>query len=134
MKSKLTEFRKEMLDTIRESEKPLNAKTVLNRMDSVPNLSTVYRALDFLVKSGLVNTVSLGRVTFYYKQPDHEGGHFIFCGHCNEIQAFQDCIAHQIKERIQSEFDYRITHHVLCFEGLCADCRKSLDKKQRMAS
>jgi len=129
MKPRLTERRKEILQVINESGKPLNAKDIFEKISSQPNLSTVYRALDFLEKEKYINSVSFSRIKFYYKGLEEEGGHFLFCGKCHEILEFNDCVVHDLKDKIQEQFNYTITGHVLCFEGVCSDCQNYLNRR-----
>ena len=129
MRPRWTSLRKEILRVIDESEKPLNAKAVMNRIPFNPNFSTVYRALDFLEREKCVQSVSFSRVKFYYTETDRRGGHFLFCGRCHEIRGFDDCVATDLIGKIQERFNYAITHHVLCFEGFCSNCQDYLNKE-----
>jgi len=129
MRTKLTELRKEIVSLIENAETPLNARKVRGRMSSQPNLSTVYRALEFLDANDYVSSVSFSGVRFYYtgEHPGH--GHFLFCRECHNIQEFDECVVIPLQRRIQEKFDFQVTGHVLYFEGLCADCRRYLEKK-----
>ena len=65
MKPRLTELRKKILQVINASGRPLSAKNIFEKIPSRPNLSTVYRALDFLEKEKYVHSVSFSRIKFY---------------------------------------------------------------------
>jgi len=129
MKS-LSEMREGVLEVVEQSDMPLNARAIAEHLNPCPNLSTVYRALDYLEKRGMVQSVAFFDGTRFY----YAGGkdaHFILCGECHEIREFEKCTADTIRENLEKEFDYRLTGHVLYFRGVCADCRAALVKKAR---
>lgn len=127
MRPKLTKIRKEILQLISYSNKPLNAKHIWKNIYSNPDVSTVYRALKFLVNRNYINTVTFSRIKFYYIDQGKKGGHFLFCDHCHEIMAFNECVVDDLQNRLQKEFQYTITSHVLCFEGICYQCKTYLE-------
>ncbi len=131
MKSRLTDFKKEVLSVIDKAEKPLIAKAILNRMNSEPNLSTIYRALDFLRRKKYIQSVSFSGVKFYFTGKKGNG-HFLVCKECHEIIEFEDCIALNLQKKIQEQYDYKITDHVLYFKGLCPECQKYLKRKEKL--
>jgi len=133
MKSRLTDARREILRVIDEAEKPLNAKIIEKRMKSQPNLSTVYRALDFLEAKKFIHSVSFSGVKFYFTNKKGNG-HFLVCKECHEILEFRGCVAENLQKKIQREYDYKITDHVLYFQGLCMECQSYLNKKKRVKS
>jgi Fur family ferric uptake transcriptional regulator len=133
MKSRLTDLRQRILDVIDQAEKPLNVKMIEKRVSSRPNLSTIYRALDFLKKNSFIHSISFSSVTFYYSNRKGHG-HFLICSSCHEIQEFEDCVVDNLQKRLQEKYDYRITDHVLCFNGLCSECQNYLDKKVKAMS
>ena len=59
MKTRLTELRKEISEIVNGAEKPLSVKAIQERAGAEPNLSTVYRALDYLEKKRYVQSVTL---------------------------------------------------------------------------
>lgn len=125
---KLTEKRKEILSKIEESSTPLSAKMIHEQMESASDLSTVYRSLDYLEKYALVNSISLSRTRFYYSG-DSQHGHFLYCRQCHELQLFDECVVSQLEQQLQDSYNYRITHHILFFEGFCKECQAYLEKK-----
>ena len=128
MRPRLTELRKEIAGIVRDAEKPINVRTILDRLYSQPNLSTIYRALEFLEKKNYVQSVSLFDGTrLYYGRERHV--HFVVCEECREIIEFDVCAAKKIQEMIEEEYKYTVTDHVLYFKGYCRDCRKVREKK-----
>jgi len=133
MKINLTNLRKEILRVINTSEKPINAKTIAQRIKLRPNLSTIYRALDFLETNEFIYSVSFSSVKFYFGGRSGHG-HFLVCKECQEILEFSDCVVRNLQKKIQKKFDYTITDHVLYFKGLCPECQSYLNKKKRVRS
>jgi Fur family ferric uptake transcriptional regulator len=131
MKTRLTRLRKEILHLIEKAKKPLSVKIIKNRLVRKPNLSSIYRALEFLEKKNLIQRVSFSGISYYYKREEGQG-HFLICKECNEMISFDDCIAENLQKKIQKEYGYKITDHVLYFEGLCTECRNYLHKKARV--
>ncbi len=128
MRPRLTELRKEIAGVVSGAEKPLNVKAILERIDSQPNLSTVYRALEFLEKKNFVQSVSLFDGTrLYYSGKRHI--HFVICEDCREILEFDACAAKKIQEMIETQYRYTVTDHVLYFKGFCEDCRRAREKR-----
>ena len=123
MRASFTELRKEILKIIEESAQPLMAKDVLTKLEPQPNLSTIYRALDFLCRKGLVKSVSFSSDANYYFSAKKGHAHFLYCKGCSEIQVFAQCFADKIQKNIEHEFDYKITDHFFYFSGICDDCR-----------
>jgi len=133
MKFRLTDLRKEILNVINKAKKPLNAKIIKKRLISQPDFSTIYRALDFLERQKFVYSVSFTGVKYYFTSKKGNG-HFLVCKKCREILEFKDCVAESLQERIQQKYNYKISEHVLYFEGLCSKCQNYLNKKSKVMS
>ncbi len=133
MKQRLTRLRKAVLKTINDAEKPLSAKILKKRIRAKSDLSTVYRAVDFLEKNKFISSVSFSGVKFYFTSTKGNG-HFLICQECHEILEFGGCVAENIRKKIQKKYDYRIADHVLYFTGICPECQNHLDKKARVMS
>lgn len=123
MRASFTDLRKEILKIIEESAQPIMAKDVLNQLEPKPNLSTIYRALDFLCRKGFIKSVSFSTDANYYFGAKKAHSHFLYCKGCSEIQVFDQCFAEKIQKNIEHEFDYKITDHFFYFSGICDGCR-----------
>src|SRR3989339_746680 len=125
----LTNLRKEIFSIIDHSDIPVNVKTITDQIESNPNLSTVYRALDYMEKKGLIQSIALfDGVRFYCSGEKHT--HFIICRECHEIKGFDHCNADAILKSIENELNYKVTDHVFYFTGFCGDCKKTIEKKR----
>ena len=126
---KLSKLRESILKTVNEAEKPLNAKSILDKIDEEPNFSSVYRGLEFLEKNNLISSVSFSGVRFYFSSKNRNG-HFIFCKNCQEVIQFDKCGVSSLEERLAEKYKFTIESHILYFEGYCDVCKKAIDKKK----
>ena len=86
-KQNLTPQRRAVLEAVRESTEHPTAREILERArGKVPRLSyaTVYNALDYLKRAGLVHEVSLGGGASRYDGRDPSHAHAI-CGECGSV-------------------------------------------------
>lgn len=125
----LSEIRKEILEIISSEKKPLSAKLIQSRIRHKPDLSTIYRALDFFESGNYIRSISISGTKLYYLQNKDGHGHFLSCRECREIIEFKECAVAGLKDRLQDKFNYEITGHAIFFEGICQDCRRYLSKK-----
>ena len=131
MDAKLTRLREEILRVVNDAENPLSVKQIKNRIQAYPNLSSIYRALDFLSEKNLVHSLSFSGMAYYFTGKKGSG-HFLICKGCNEMIEFEDCVADGLQKKIQKMYDYVITDHILFFEGFCTECRTHFSKKERV--
>ena len=131
MAGRLTELRQTVLAFLNDSDKPLTAKTIHRLLMESVDLSSVYRALEFLEEKRLLHSVSFSDVRFFYAETSGGHGHFLYCRNCGEIREFRDCAVGTMQRHIETDFGFAVERHTLCFEGLCAVCfqaeRKRLD-------
>lgn len=132
MASKLTDLRKEILAVVGAETRPLTVKHIMKKVRTQPNLSSIYRALEFLLDQNLVQSVSFSGTRHYFIARKGKG-HFVICKGCNEMIAFDECIAERLQKRIQNRYHYTITDHVLYFEGFCPACRTHFEKREKIA-
>jgi Fur family ferric uptake transcriptional regulator len=130
MAPKLTPLRREILSVVQSEDKPLSAKQIMRRMLVQPNLSSIYRSLEYLVICNLLQSVSFSGIRHYFIGNKGKG-HFIICKGCKEMITFDECIAEKLQKRIQERYHYTITDHVLYFEGFCTECRSHFEKREK---
>ncbi len=133
MNRNLTQLRSEILDMINRSQVPINAKSIHTNLSAMPNLSSVYRALDFLQKASHIQSISIAGTNFYFTEDKHGHGHFIFCNECHEIKQFDDCVLDDLQKKLEKKYNYSITSHIVYFNGFCPECRKYREKKSMSA-
>ncbi len=88
------------------------------------SLGTVYRNLSVLEADGMVISVSHeGGHTRYDARTDPHA-HFV-CRVCERVMDLDMTdSAQSLYESIEEETGCKILSHSLCFEGICAECRK----------
>lgn len=87
--------------------------------------ATIYRTLDLLVRSELVEEHDFNEGFKRYehrlsRQPEHE---HLICLECGEVTEFKSAEIGGIKNRIATERGFRPVRHRLEIYGLCAACR-----------
>ena len=126
---KLTALRQSVLDLLRLSETPQSAQALHKSLDEKITLSSLYRALDFLERHELIQSLSLFDNTRYYTIAQAHS-HYLICENCHEIIPFTHCGAEQLEETLEKETGYSIHKHVLTFLGLCPECRAAINKQK----
>jgi Fur family ferric uptake transcriptional regulator len=89
--------------------------------------ATIYRTLDLLVRSKLVDEHDFGEGFKRYehrlsRQPVHE---HLICLSCTKVTEFRSSEILRLEERVAREHGFRPSRHKLEIYGLCADCRRA---------
>ena len=115
---KLTKNRIKILNIIKESAGPVNAKLL---KEKVPfNISTVYRSLDFLERNNYIYSFNVQNETYYIKEPE---GHFLICGQCNRIETLPGTSGYiDSEEQRLRQKGFFLMSHLSIFKGRCIDC------------
>ena len=71
---KLTKKRQQILNLVQSSDTPINAKFLKSKVDF--DLSTVYRALEFLEKNNYIFSFDFENEKYYFKE---ENANFFIC-------------------------------------------------------
>lgn len=87
--------------------------------------ATIYRTLDLLVRSRLVEEHDFGEGFKRYEhrlspQPVHQ---HLVCLECGRVEEFESPEVPAIEARVAREFGFRPTRHRLEIYGLCRACR-----------
>ncbi len=86
------------------------------------SLATVYKTLDTLTTSGLIQSINVGEDSFRYDAIAAPHPHFI-CLTCHKVSDFEDIA---LNEHIQSNSKYDILYEKRYFYGYCEECKKDL--------
>lgn len=86
--------------------------------------ATVYRTLDLLVRSKLVEEHDFGEGFKRYehrlsRQPVHE---HLICSECGQVTEFRSREVQMIEEKVAAEHGFHPTRHKLEIYGLCRNC------------
>ncbi|MFT2110444.1 Fur family transcriptional regulator [Marinomonas sp. 2405UD68-3] len=124
---KLTKVRRRALELIWQSHRPLGAYQLLAKLaeegfNSAP--PTVYRALDFLMSTGLIHKVESMNAYLGCVHADKvHKGYFLICDQCHNVMEFdyQD-IHNSLIEKAQAQ-GFSLRSETIELIGLCEGCQ-----------
>ena len=128
---RLTPIRRQVLEVLLESHKPLGAYEIMDcargrRAAARPAPITIYRALDFLRDNGLVHRIE-SRNAFVACVNNHATGDlvvFLICEHCGAVgEAPSAAVADQLKAAARAA-GFTPKAPVIEIGGVCAHCRQ----------
>ena len=123
---RLTDQRKAVLRLLCESDKPLSAYELLDRMrDSVRNPAppTVYRALDFLLEQGLVHKLESLHAFVGCTHPEHPHvSQFLICDDCGDVAEVEDPSIVNSLLAAGKTAGFHTKRPVVELRGTCAQC------------
>jgi len=133
---RMTDQRRVILDEIRSTKAHPTAdelyRDVRKRLPKI-SLGTVYRNLDILTKSGLINKLDFGSGQSRY-DADVSDHYHIRCVDCNRIVDIMDMPPLQYDREILARSDFEILGHSLEFLGICPECRRVQQRDASMRS
>ncbi len=125
---RLTPIRRQVLEVLLESHKPLGAYEIMDRAaltGTRPAPITIYRALDFLRDNGLVHRIE-SRNAFVACASNHASGElvvFLICEHCGAVgEAASAAVADHLKSAANAA-GFTPKAPVIEIGGVCAHCR-----------
>jgi Fur family ferric uptake transcriptional regulator len=88
-------------------------------------LATVYRVLDALVGTRLVQRVDLGDgvARFEPVRDSVEHHHHIVCDDCGRIEPFADARLERVLRDVEQSSGYEVAGHDIVLRGACSACR-----------
>ncbi len=129
---RLTDQRKTVLRLLCESDKPLSAYELLDRMRNLiknPAPPTVYRALDFLLEQGLVHKLESLHAYVGCTHPDHpHASQFLICDECGEVAEVEDPSVSTSLKAAGKAVGFRTKRPVVELLGTCAQCIEKRDE------
>ena len=124
---RFTELRREVLRLIWLSHIPTKAYDILEKLKGKALSAkppTVYRALDFLLETGLVHKLDSINAYIGRSHPrDHNGCYFLICTDCNEAK---ECCSSELSDAIELAWNknsFRPKKITLEVFGQCSACR-----------
>jgi Fe2+ or Zn2+ uptake regulation protein len=119
---RMTQTRKKILNLLENSSHPLTADQLLSQINV--NKTTIYRQLESLTKSGLLQAVNFGGRKIRYELTSLGHHHHLVCNHCESVT---DIVLSEDLNKLASASptakNFRITSHYLEFFGLCNRCQ-----------
>jgi len=125
---RLTPLRKEVLELIAASRKPVKAYDLLDQLrekhgNAAP--PTVYRALDFLLENGFIHKLeSINAFVSCHHPAEAHQVPFLICDNCASAQEVCDARVAELIEAQARTFGFRPQAQTLEVHGLCKQCRK----------
>jgi Fur family transcriptional regulator, ferric uptake regulator len=88
--------------------------------------ATIYRTMEILVRSGLVEEHDFGEGFKRYEhlfgqQPEHE---HLICTNCSKVIEFQRPEVLRVQDEVAQQYGFLPTRHRLEIYGICADCQE----------
>lgn len=124
-----TDNRLRILEVIGSNSYPLSAADIFKTLErhSRINRVTVYRILDLLVASGLVDRISTGGRAFYYgmaPNANHQPHPHFYCTRCGRMDCLTPDSLHVDTGGLWKTFPGRIDKVEVRVDGICQHCLK----------
>jgi Fur family zinc uptake transcriptional regulator len=125
---KLSPHNQKVFDLLHEAEKPLSAYEILDKLrrHGFRSPPTVYRALDYLVKHGLVHRLeSLNSFVACQHHEDHDHiSQFVLCTSCGSVQELEDKSLLKLAKKLGEKFLAQVNKEVFELSGICHSCMR----------
>lgn len=102
-----------------------SAETIYNALQTTHptmSLATVYKTLDTLKKSSLIQELNVGEDSFRYDANITTHAHMI-CNVCHEVSDLHTDALSNIIATAQAETDFEIETEKIFFYGTCSNCK-----------
>ena len=121
-----TRPRKLIFEVLEHFQKPVSAQEIflfLNKRKKQIDLTSVYRTLDLMKKSTIVNEIEFGDGKKRYELvvgKNHH--HHLICKNCGGIENIE-IKEEELLSKIKTETNFKVERHTLEFFGLCPNCQ-----------
>jgi Fur family zinc uptake transcriptional regulator len=127
-KTRLTEIRREVLETVWQSHVPVGAYDILSQLNEGGGKTApmaVYRALDFLMENGLVHRIaSLNAfIGCAHMGEDHHAAQFLICRSCGITAELESTTLNRALTQAVSERGFTIDSQIVEISGTCPHCQ-----------
>ena len=125
--ARLTRLRRRVLELVWSSHAPVGAYDLLRRLSREHESAappTVYRALDFLMKHGLIHRIESRNAFVGCPAPavDH-AGQFLICRDCGTAAELADPRIDRAIANGAAALGFTVEHKTVELSGLCPSCR-----------
>lgn len=133
--SRWTVPRQAVLDFLSRRPGHVSAKDIYGSLsDACPGIgmTTVYRTLDLLERTGFIQRITLGdgQARYEFKPPDRmDHHHHLICTGCGKIIDYKDFAREELElvkkteDALAKRHGFRIDDHNIQFLGLCDRCQ-----------
>ena len=125
-KQRFTSIRQRVLELVWMQHKPIGAYEVLEHMQEAGRTAppTVYRALDFLQKIGLVHRIaSLNAYVGCIHPGEPHDGHFLICKSCHALAELNAPEINAAIKQSARDTGFQPVRQTIEIMGLCPECR-----------
>lgn len=124
-----TPKRYRVLEIVGNSSYPLTAQEIFETLSRTENVNrvTVYRILDLLVESNLVDRISSGDRSFRYglaPNNNHRPHPHFSCRHCGAMECLSPTSIDLNMESLERTFPGLVEKAEIRLEGICKNCLK----------
>lgn len=123
---RLTRLRRQVLEIVCGSRRPLGAYEILERLRQVaPGAAppTVYRALAFLLEQGLIHRLETVHAYVSCAHPgEPHSGQFLICTACGDVTELEDSQVARSLRKAESASGFHTERRVIEISGVCARC------------
>lgn len=124
---KLTPQRLRIAETVFSTHRHFTADelyALVKKVEPLVGKVTVYRTLEHLVESGMVEELSIAKgVATYEHVAGHEHHDHLICLECGRITELCSPRLERLKKEEAESRDFRVVSHSLKIYGQCRDCR-----------
>lgn len=123
-----TTNKKLIVDTIKKIDKKFTVKDIynlINKKEEKVGMTTIYRELDFLLKSSQIIKINTNDNTAVYQFIKHcDNGNCILlnCTLCNKIHHVDCNMLNKLNIHIKNEHHFKINNKNIVINGLCNNC------------
>jgi Fur family transcriptional regulator, ferric uptake regulator len=96
----------------------------LRQLNSTIGRATVFRAVELLVASGLLNRIDFADGSHTFRACGEEHHHHLTCVQCHRVVDVNVCIPHELLDQVGQQTAFRIQGHSITLFGLCEECQK----------
>lgn len=123
--STLSPHSQKILDLLHKHDKPLSAYDILDRLrkNGIKAPPTVYRALDALMRRGLVHRIeSLNAFIACHGGEEGHVARFAVCRNCRTATEIHDDRLEPLISELSMQLNFKVEHEMLELLGLCSQC------------
>ncbi len=124
-----TPLRKKVLQMVWQDHYPTKAYDILGKLNqrgASAKPPTVYRALDFLLKYGMVHKLHSINAFIGCSHPQqHRACYFLICSQCGEVRECCNSSLDQVISNTSSKNKFAFKHITLEINGQCSQCQKT---------
>ncbi len=122
---KRTRSQANIVHVLKSLSNPISAQDLYIEMknrDLALGLATVYRNLEALKLEGEVQVRQLPNGEAVYSLV-HQDQHHLTCVNCGQSFPIDQCPVHDLEDKLETSYQFKVYYHTLEFFGLCHLCQ-----------